>query len=182
MGSRKEYKEIITDILTTPKYLLKYCSSCIQSSFQQLVIFKLEDNFRNFEHEKWSVYKKVKLFFNQEFSQYISSKQQKQELSFKLVNCVHSILITCGLLCLILIHTIPQLRQRLKGTDFITIWMILSGIIINAIVVVSLSRVAARYQSRVIWLIIFVAAVTMISILQNGITSKKDCWSKPILI
>lgn len=153
----KEYKSIILDVLTTPKYLGKFLYSCALNTSHQLVTFKIGEGLNNSYNEKSSQYRNVLMFFDhKEFREnFLNSKQIQGTLYFDKVNIINYILFAVSIL--IILWTL--FRKRLDQNMFLFTFFVISSVIMNAASTSSLSSIFNRFQSRIIWLIPLLACV-----------------------
>jgi hypothetical protein len=153
----KEYKSIIFDVLTTPKYLGKFLYSCALNTSHQLSTFEIGEGLNNSYNKKSPQYRNVILFFDhREFREdFLNSKQIQGTLYFDRVNIINYILFAIS--TLIILWTL--FRKKLDRNMFLFTFLVISSVIINAASTSSLSSIYNRFQSRIIWLIPLLACI-----------------------
>jgi hypothetical protein len=147
-GNKAEYGAVISDILSTPKYLLKLFIKSIESGFCQLYTFNMGDTPKLSNGDP--AFEVVNYYFHDYVRDYHWSRQYRGELNYDLQNSLQKGLVAVSLLLLFFFY-IHQKNEsnRMKAVFSLILW----GIFINAIVCGALSGVNDRYQSRVIWLL-----------------------------
>lgn len=147
-ANREEYNYIINDILTSPKYLKRYLVRCVESSFKQFFYFETGDTPPM--QAGSSPFLAIDKYYHHLLREYNDARQHFGLMDYTLVNRLQHVLFFVALLVSLLIlfspATDPQLRR-------IILW-ILALVLCNAIVCSSLWGVVARYQSRVVWLMV----------------------------
>lgn len=153
----EEYGRIISDVLTTPKYLGKFLYNCGIHSVHQIVTFDTGDGLTVVYNKESAQYQTViRHFDKKEFREdFVNSKQSRGELKFDKVNLFNHILLAVSILIILLTFVISKFDRNM----FLFTFVIISGVIINAAATSSLSSVFNRFQSRVIWLIPLLACL-----------------------
>lgn len=171
----EEYKNIIADVLTTPKYFGKFLYSCALNTSHQLVTFRIGEGLNNSYNEKSSQYQNVIMFFDhKEFREdFLNSKQIQGTLYFDKVNIINYILFAIS--TLIILWTL--FREKLDRNMLLFTFLIFSGVIINAASTSSLSSIFNRFQSRIIWLIPLLACVYFSAYIYPSIKNGLIRWS-----
>lgn len=152
-----EYKRIIRDVLTTPKYLAWFLFDCSKHFVKQIVNFRTGDGLASYYDKESSQYKTVCEYFdrNEIRDNYLLSKQIQGDLNFKSVNLVNYLLL--GVSVLIITWALIKKRQESKMRFFSMV--IIGGVLVNAAATSGMSSVFDRFQSRVVWLIPFLALI-----------------------
>jgi hypothetical protein len=88
---------------------------------------------------------------------YRTSRQSNQTLFTEFFTRVHYAIVGAALASLLML--LPGLRHPAERPCCALIGMVLFGVVLNAWILAALSEVQERYESRVIWLVPFVAAV-----------------------
>ncbi|WP_324673408.1 hypothetical protein [Hymenobacter sp. GOD-10R] len=156
---RDEYNLIIRDILTSPRYYPYLITDGIQSTLRQLTHISHGDGLQA-SREDSNPYKGVRTFAPYELKKYMTSLQNRGQLNFTTLNertyAVH--LWAIGLLGVLLA---TPLRRRLTR-DTVPVLVILGfGILANAFVTGALANVLDRLQSRVSWVLPFIALLLL---------------------
>lgn len=151
--NEKEYKFIIKDILTTPKYLKEFMIKSIESGFEQFFSFDIKD-IPVIPKESFAgiIFNKLYGFYKNEYS---ASLQNKNELDFTFINNSQKILFGLSLfILLIIIFSKVPIKYKLL------IIYILFSLFINAGVCSTFSMIVPRYQGRIVWLLILPVIIT----------------------
>lgn len=146
-ANEEEYKTIIFDIMTTPKYLKTFVIRGLEASIKQFFSFETGNTKQMLKGSPpFSV---IERFFPDQLKEYVGSRQSAKTLEYQFVNTSQLYLAAISLLSLLIILFLKfPLKWKILSAYF------LYSLYINAAVCGALSFVAPRYQSRVIWLII----------------------------
>lgn len=112
-------------------------------------------------------------YFDREHEDFLSSKQSTSALPFSIIRLLHTIVILAAapLFLLFLLRA-----YRRSDTSLISLYVfILSGLVANAVICATLSGVVERYQSRLIWLVVFVCVIASFRLsaeLANAVRSR----------
>jgi len=153
----EEYKTIVHDVLTSPKYLGKFLYNCAEHSLRQIVTFKIGDGMTNVYTKESSQYQTViKYFDRREFREdFQNSKQMQGKINLSLINVVNYILLAISILMILWTFIFKKLDKNM----FLFTFIVFSSVLINAAATSSLSSVFNRFQARIIWLIPLLACV-----------------------
>ncbi len=144
-GEHKEYKLILSDIFTTPKYLKKFLIHSFESSFKQFFNFETGDTPRLVD--KTPPYIITDYIAGQKM-EYLSSKQANNRLDYSYLNNIEKYIVILSLfLCFILF--LIKIPRETKANIF----FILIALYLNAAIFGAFSGITSRYQSRVMWLL-----------------------------
>jgi hypothetical protein len=169
LQAHDEYKVIIHDVLTTPKYLAKFLYNCGIHSVNQLITFKIGEGLNSSSNEKSSQYQTVIRYFDKkEFRQnFLNSRQMQGKLTFDKANQYNYILLFLS--SAIILWTF--IKYKFDRNMILFSFSIIISVIVNAVATSSLSSVFNRFQSRIIWMIPFLAcicfSVYIIPVLKN---------------
>jgi hypothetical protein len=152
-----EYKKIIGDVMVSPKYLNLFLYSGFTNFLKQMVTFKIGDGLSDqFNRGSPQYQLTIKNYDRNEFkNDFQQSEQIQGSLKFDTINLINCILIFFSLLLIVYIFYTKKLERNLHLFSYI----IFCGVIFNAIVISNLSAVQNRYQSRIVWLIPFLAII-----------------------
>jgi hypothetical protein len=155
--SNKKYGEIITDVLTTPKYLEKFLYNCGVHSLKQLKTFEIGEGFSSSFTEQTTPYQTALRHFNKKElkENFLNSRQTRGKLFFDIPNKANYILLYISFFVIVLTFILCRFDKKIAILTLI----IISGVIFNAVCTSSLSSVFNRFQSRVMWLIPFLACI-----------------------
>lgn len=144
------YGLLINDILGTPKYRNKVIKTCFFDFFKQNIDFgigHLTPQRKTSSVEGW-----IDFEFNDEYSSYKNSKQYKSTQYFETMSLIQLITVIISLIAIAVILFIYREIEAIKKNR-LTIFVLFTGIVGNALTVVLFSAVLDRYQSRIIWII-----------------------------
>jgi hypothetical protein len=155
--AHKEYGDIINDVFTTPKYLGKFLYKCSMQSLKQIKTFEIGDGFTTIYGAESGQYQLALRYFNKKElkEDYLNSRQTFGTLSFDIPNQLNYIIVFASLLIITLTLILCRFDKKITLLTLIVI----GGVILNAIGTSSFSSVFHRFQSRVIWLIPFLACI-----------------------
>jgi len=158
-ANEDEYKYINQQILTTPKYLTLFIYEAAISGVKQLFSNEVGQEFIKYG-ENTPPYWEVEWHVKKDFERYKLAKQNLIGLNvdFGIVTMINNIAIWISLLALTFILFI-------KGSDskFNLIYILsLFFVVCNAMVSGGLSTVSSRYNSRLSWILIFIAVSSLI--------------------
>jgi hypothetical protein len=157
IDKHKEYGEITKDALTTPKYLGKFLFNCGVHSVKQLKTFEIGEGFTTSYPAESGQYQLVLRHFDKKElkENYLNSRQTQGRLSFDIPNKVNYILLYISFFIITLTFILCKFDRKIALLTLV----IISGVIFNAIITSSLTSVFHRFQSRVMWLIPFLACI-----------------------
>lgn len=165
----EEYKIIIRDVMTSPKYIGKFLYNCAIHSYYQLLTFKTGDGLTPQYNNESDVYMTAISHFDKKELRinFQESKQIQGTLNFELINLINSILLLISFL--IIVWTI--LFNKLDSNMLLFTYIIICGLVVNATVAASLTSIYDRFQSRVIWLIPLLASIYFFRFIYPALTS-----------
>lgn len=156
----QEYKQVILDVFTRPKYFYLFTLDSFNHFLKQTISFKTGDGLYSWFNKESSQYQTVIQCFNKPeiINNFQSSKQIGGTLNFRYINILNYIFLGISLLVLIwcFVRKLPDKKSILLT------FIIISGILINAFSTSAMSSVFDRFQSRVIWLLPFLAFICFV--------------------
>lgn len=167
--SKPAFQEVLIGIATHPKYLVMYLYNSALASVTQL----FQNDVGSGLVSEWysnpgspPAYN-VHQFFYHEYKPYQQSRQNKnlwaQGLDFSSLNVVVNwLLIFCSVFLFYVLGR-NSMRARIDSKQLIMVWVLISGVVLNAIVTASLANIYDRLQARVSWLIVLVALLVLIT-------------------
>ncbi|BDS11096.1 hypothetical protein [Aureispira anguillae] len=165
------YKELVWNILTTPKYLKKYMISCIEATFMQFFSFESSPLSEMENSKENGPIGQVKNYFP---NYYIAAYHSRQiqgnydTIQINLNNMVQQIVLYLAGFVLVLLFFDENYDKKQKMLAL----FILLGMLINAFIAGATSGVYSRYQSRVAWLITLPAFWYLFAIYRTKISDK----------
>jgi hypothetical protein len=151
----EEYSKITSGILSEPQNIIQFFSKSIYSSLKQITRINIYFPPRRADTSPFIV---IKSRFRDDFQSYKSSLQYWDKLELGQINKVYYLFyILAGLYLLIRIF-----KQNLDNSKILFPMVIISGLISNAITAGTLTTVVDRFQSRVAWMLIFLAVLIFI--------------------
>ena len=146
-SSREECKNIVGDVLTTPRYLSMFAAKSVTGTLKQLTQVQAPDKVvaQGGGSEAWE---KIKEYFADALPAYSTSLQNGIVLSGSSCNFVYYLFFVLSSLWTLLFYG----RVMNKELAFIYGAIILF-LVVNAFVTASLSAITYRFQYRVAWLL-----------------------------
>lgn len=168
----EDYKIMIRGILTTPKYMKVVLYDFSVSTFKQLFNFKIGEGIDcAFDESSSPIQYVLSKFPKSEIKRdLLQSEQNTGKMDFKEINIFHYLIILVSVLAIVYV----LFKKKLSDNLFILTWVILSGLFINAAICADLSNVLNRYQSRVIWLLPFLAIILVAETFTFKIKNNKE--------
>jgi hypothetical protein len=161
-NSKNSFDQIIQLSLTKPKYLAyNFVYSALYGAIQLAHVNTGEGLTPYIEHS--APFGQIAWRFPHELHAYLNAKQNKFDgvaLDFSILNIFHITLIILSFLFLLYV-LINQVKLTLTMRYKALIYFILLGILCNSLVTAGLSAPYTRYQSRVIWLLPFIAIIIL---------------------
>jgi hypothetical protein len=154
-ANKKEYNEIIQDIITTPKYISLLSIKAFEYSMKQFFSFNITisppqlNNSPPLAQINWR--------FSDNYREYISSLQNSSKWNLDLQNFVQYYVIIISLVFLLLVIFIRSFFHKLSIELRGLIVLVLLHNVLNSIICSNLSTIDSRFQSRLIWLLPFCA-------------------------
>jgi hypothetical protein len=164
------YGQLVTDILTTPKYFKKYVIKSVEAMFMQFFYYEMDPlgEMRNKVKDSGL----IKVYFESYDLAATNSRQFKKTYSTTFIerqNMVQQFVIGSSALLLLLLLWDEKYSRRQK----VVVGVLLVGMLINAFIVGATSGIYDRYQSRVAWLITLPAFWYACSKIEEIIALKK---------
>lgn len=158
-----EYQQIVRDVLTSPRYYPLLISESIQATLRQLTHIGYGDGLTPYR-ENTNPYWKVQVLVAYELKEYMSSLQNRNSLSFTTLNDRVYGLQWLSLLLLALFVRRATKPDASASTKHLLLLLVVVGLgmIANAFVTGALANVLDRLQSRVAWLVPFVAILVAV--------------------
>ncbi len=151
-----EYKKIIIDILTTPKYLSEFVKISIRDFFRQFVYFDMV-SFSKLD-KGVGLDSVVETYLADHFMM-SEAQQLKESIFFTTRNLIQRYFIGFSALFILGWIIYYSFKRKVNRNVWLAILIVLSGLIINALIVSAISMVECRYQGRVIWLVPLIACL-----------------------
>ena len=166
-----DYKIIIRDVFTTPKYVGMFVQKSVVSTLEELTQIQAPDKLSVLgkDSEPW---KKVRQYFSDELREYSTSLQNTDSLSASSCNFVYYLFFVLSSLWVLLFYR----KVMDSGLIFIYSFILLS-LLINAFVTSTFSNVLARYQNRMFWILPATNAIVIIKYYRDkyqSVTDKND--------
>lgn len=166
-----EYRSIIRAILASPHYYPYLLNEAVQATLRQLTHIGYGDGLVPFR-ENTNPYWKVQRFSGYELKKYMSSLQNRGQLSFtnlneraygtQLLALVILGLLATGVFTVVPPKTVAKSSQPLLSNDIRLLLVVIGlGLVTNALVTGALANVLDRLQGRVAWLLPFVAVLAI---------------------
>ncbi|TGE05493.1 hypothetical protein [Hymenobacter fodinae] len=168
-----EYKYIIREVLTSPRYYPYLVSETVQATLRQLTHIGHGDGLTPFR-ENTNPYWKVSDLAYYELKEYMTSLQNRGALDFSALNertyTTHllAVAVLAGLL-------LTGLRRLLTPSAILVVVILSLGVVSNAVVTGGLANVLDRLQARVSWVMPFVA---LLLVVQYGPAILRRAWQR----
>jgi hypothetical protein len=161
--SRPEYDSLISDFFSRPKYLYWYTKDGARSTFEQLFALSVGEGLTPY-NESSSPFKFFERAMPEKVPAYLDSVQFDRELSFEVESDVLKglMLISALILLVPIFWRRKALGPQLKSLILIAI----AGYVLNAAITGALANVYSRLQSRIAWIIPFVALLIIWELFQ----------------
>lgn len=162
---------IVKEILLSPKYYWTIITDFSVATYKQLLAFKVGGDFLNFVDGAWApVYHKCLSSFphDEMKDDFRFTRQAREDLNLEGLNIVLYVTVILSLLIILW----ALIRCRLNEKTMLFLFMILSGVLINAAVCANLSNVLNRYHARAVWLIPFLAVLLLFNVIVPEIRKK----------
>lgn len=158
-ANRTEYQRIIGEIITSPRYYPYFITESVQATLRQLTHIGHGDGLIPYR-ENTNPYWKVQNFASYELKEYMSSMQNRGQLTFTTLN---ERVYAMYLLALVALGALlgTTWRRLLSPTAILMVVVLAAGVLANAFVTGGLANVLDRLQSRVAWVLPFVAIVLL---------------------
>lgn len=153
---RTEAKVIVEN--TLKKYPVWSFILAIKATLTQFVTFDTGTWLKQYINEEGaSINTVINTYFNSSYTAYANSIQNTGKLPITSFIWIHRIAIIVAIF--LLLGASIYLKARKSNALFIFLAFIVIGLLINAFVCGALSLVTDRYQSRIIWLIVFLCTI-----------------------
>jgi hypothetical protein len=155
-SNRTEYKNIVHDIFTTPRYGNMFAEKTVISTLKELVQVQAPDliSWQGQDTEPW---KKVRQYFADELREYNTSMQNAHALSAAACNLVYYLFFILSTIWVLLLYS----RVMTPELSFVYC-CILIFFVINAFVTSVFSPVIFSFQNRIFWILPATNAIVMV--------------------
>ena len=156
-GAKPEFKAIIADIFTTPRYQELYISATCRQVKEQAMSFQIGDGNQSFPEGSY-VYKTMAEYFPRELSMFNSDRQNNLSIMAQVTsaNKVFNAVIAASFL--VLVYAFARWRNLSSSLKLLLI-VCISGIIFNCLDCAAFGIVNGRFGCKMIWLLPFCAMV-----------------------
>lgn len=167
-----EYGKIIEEIYKIPKYRKKLLLIAITGTFQQLLNFDASNEYKTGTKNS-PVKSKIEFFYSKEYKSFLSSSQSGNGLQIKTTNKIqfYTIIISFVLILFLLLN--KKYRIKLSYENYVSLFLILLALFVNAFICATFSNVVGRYQARLIWLLPFFVITYFLESINIDISAKK---------
>lgn len=165
-GTKEEFTDIIYGSLTESQYLGMHVRESCKASFKQLKHFDIGDGNGSFLNGT-PLFERIEKYFPGDLVYYSTSRQSQSSFQFTFYwNLLFRGIIVLSILLLVLLFTVFKFRVS-KLHIFIGILIFLS-LLLNAWSNGTFSTVADRFGCKMIWLIPFIAIISLLKYLQKN--------------
>jgi hypothetical protein len=155
-SNKAEYRLIIHDVFTTPKYQAMFAASSARSTLKELTQIQAPDRIP-VEDKNAEPWKKVQQYFSDQMPQFITSLQNQNKITAHGWNIAYYLFFVLSLAAILYFYKKIFTRELL----FIYVCIILF-LIVNAFVTATFSTVIYRFQYRVAWVLPAANAIVLI--------------------
>lgn len=152
--SKQEYEEIISEILTTPRYAGMFAIKSLISTLRQITQITIADKIPPVGKGS-SLDHSIEVFFEDERTEFLSSRQSEGSLSGATFNIIYIFFFIVS--SLIILNKEQIINSNLIKAYIITILFIM----INAFVTATFANVLDRLQTRVFWVLPFLNIIVL---------------------
>lgn len=146
-ANREEYRQVIRDVLTTPRYAWKFFFKTGESAIQQFFCYSGQIVFK--EREGGAPVDALTRLWPEQLPAIRASLQYRDLWNYRTTDVIqHFVVIISAIWCLWILFWSERgspLQRRLAA-------MLLLGLFANALICAGVSMIDPRFQSRVIWL------------------------------
>jgi hypothetical protein len=164
-STREEFTHILKETITTPKYLLLHIHKGLEAGLSQFFQFDTGDAPRLGKHDAAHIV--MKDYTWKEFRQFEISKQQTGRLSFTELNKDQHIFVWISFAWILFALWYPAFQSKIPSELKAFIALLFITLLINAFITGSMSTVVPRYQSRLIWMVPFVALLLLLTLIRK---------------
>ena len=159
-SSKREYKGIIYDIFTTPKYLRMYIGKSITATLEQLCNTGVEKPFA-FPADNWKILM-LKTYFDSEYKELSGSKQNANVMETTDFNIIYTLFFVISSLLILVFYPYSANKDI-----YLFYTCMLTFIVINAFTSSNFSMVSPRFQNRVFWVLPATNTILILKYLQS---------------
>lgn len=162
-------KPIVKDILTTPKYCIKFAYYGIRESIVQFFQINIGSGLSQYGYNSppfWPIRDHVAA----ELSAFLTSNQNGRNLNFDFLNVINYLVLLMSCCIVWFAWVQNQLSKELKAFFM----FILCSIYWNALFTAALGNVSDRLQARVTWLFVLTAIIVAVQIIQSYREKRKQ--------
>ena len=174
-----EYRSVIGQVLTTPRYYSYLASESVQATFRQLTHALHSTGAPPACGVDTPPYTQVQQFKNgYEVKEYLSSMQNLRQLDFTALNERLPVIHVLSLIALLIGLAQPGIRRAVGPTGIMLLVLVGLMLVANAFVTGNLANVPDRLQVRMAWLLPFAA---LLLVVQHGpdvvVAGLRRCWA-----
>ena len=158
LENKVEYKQMLSEIYTTPKYWPALTQKSIEYTVKQFFTFETA---RSVPYLAGSApFGQIEWRFRDSTREYLSSKQSANELNTKTLNQLEMFVILISLLILFVYAYYPFNGPKDETLKWMILVVLVYGIL-NAGVCANLATIDARFQNRWIWFVPILAIIVL---------------------
>lgn len=163
---QREYKSIIRDILTTPKFLGLQVLSSVNATFRQSAQLYVGDGLMKLGPES-TIYSTINELFPHQIKEYRTSLQEQNGLPIQACNIIILVASSVIIIWFLFLLGKPDENDQAimqQHPDWHSVFaIVLLFLFVNAFVTGSFSTVIARLQARVFWVLPFMCLLFCLS-------------------
>lgn len=170
-ATRAEYKAIINDILTTPRYWPFLAYHSVEATFRQVILLNIdegEEYIKTPYRGGHPLFEAVRHHFSGEINQFKVSRQNQKILDIPFYDHVYVIVFILTTVILLFI-----INDKHKQTAIVIYTLIFLYVFLNAFATATFGNVLTRLNSRAVWLIPMANIVFIYTYIKDWIESRK---------
>jgi hypothetical protein len=156
-NSREEYSEMLSDMLSRPKYLVAFGLEGIEAGLEQVLHIRVGDGIAPYRDNS-SPWKFLERRMPDKLAQYQASRQAAG-IDFAWINAVQFLLF--GASVIVLFFSLGAWKEQMDRAFFQLFALIATGYFLNAFLTAALGNTYDRLQARMVWLVILLGMIAV---------------------
>ena len=148
--AKPEYDRILSEIFSTPDYLMQYIGITLRDASKQLVYFDAKP--ASNRQDLGPAIPAIEAHYKRDNEAAQHTRQINGELNYGILNIIQRFTVGLSFLVLIYIAFRKQFRPVHPQITTLFVW-VLGGMLFNALTVVAVAMIDSRYQLRLVWLL-----------------------------
>ncbi|HRG51258.1 MAG TPA: hypothetical protein PLL00_00360 [Bacteroidia bacterium] len=161
----EEYSALTKAIFSSPANVKAYFIFAMKEAFIQFFHFNVEPLAPMGKGSP--VFGNIEWRFKQDYQQYIHSKQFSHAFTYTTITYIQFLLVIICVIIGLIVFFVRKNRELVPSSLQIMLFLVVTGLVFNAIVCAALSMVADRFQGRLIWVFPLVILFTLHSVMKK---------------